>query len=53
MSFANMLAPSFKNLPESLSTPVALELSIFVIILKSVYSEVLLKQKSSETVKLE
>ena len=48
-----MLAPSFKNLPESLSTPVALELSIFVIILKSVYSEVLLMQKSSETVKPE
>ena len=30
IGFANMLPPSFKNLPESLSTPAALELSIFV-----------------------
>ena len=53
MGFANMLAPSFKNLPESLSTPVALELSIFVIIFKTFSSEVLLKQKYSEIVKVE
>ena len=43
--FAIMFAPSFKNLPESLSTPAALELSIFVIIFKTFSSEVLLKQK--------
>ena len=53
MSFAYMLAPSFKNLPESLSTPAVLELSIFVIIFKTFSSEVLLKQKSSKFVKLE
>ena len=45
IGFANILAPSFKNLPESLSTPAALELSIFVIIFKTFSSEVLLKQK--------
>ena len=53
MSFAYMLAPSFKNLPESLSTPAVLELSIFVIIFKTFSSEVLLKQKSSKFAKLE
>ena len=53
MGFANMLAPSFKSLPESLSTPAALKLSIFVIIFKTFSSEVLLKQKPSEIVKLE
>ena len=53
MGFANMLASSFKNLLESLSTPAALELSIFVIIFKTFSSEVLLNQKSSEIVKLE
>ena len=42
------LAPSFKNLPKSLSTPAALKLSIFVIIFKTFSSEVLRKQKSSE-----
>ena len=45
MGFANMLAPSFKNLLESVFTPVALELSIFVIISQTFSSEVLLKQK--------
>ena len=53
MGFANMLAPFFKNLPESLSTLVALELSVFVIISKTFFSEVLLKQKQSEIVKIE
>ena len=48
-----MLAPSYKNLRERLSAPAALELSIFVIIFKTFSSEVLLKQKSSEIVKLE
>ena len=42
----NMLAPSFKNLQEIVSTPAALELSIFVIIFKTFSSEVLFKQKS-------
>ena len=37
MGFANMLAPSFKNLPESLSTPAALELSIFTIIFEDFF----------------
>ena len=45
MGFANMLAASFQNLPESLSIPAALELSIFVITFKTFSSEVLLKQK--------
>ena len=53
ISFANMLAPSFKNLPENLSTPAALEVSIFVIIFKNISSEVLFKQKSSKIIKLE
>ena len=53
MGFVNMLATSFKNLPDSLSTPAALEISIFVIIFKTFSSEVLLKQKSSEILKLE
>ena len=53
MGFANMLAPSFKNLPESLSTAATWELSIFVIVFKAFSSEVLHKQKSSEIVKLE
>ena len=53
MGFANMLVSSFKNLPESLSTPAALELSIFFIIFKTFSSQVLLKQKSSEIIKLE
>ena len=53
MVFANILAPSFKNLPESLSTPAALELSIFIVIFKTSSSEVLFKPKSSEIVKLE
>ena len=48
-----MLAPSFKNLPENLSTPVALGLSIVVFIFKFFSLEVLLKQKLSEIVKLE
>ena len=34
MGFANMLAPSFKNLPENSSTPAALGLSIVVFIFK-------------------
>ena len=34
VGFANMLAPSFKNLPESSSTPAALGLSIVVFIFK-------------------
>ena len=42
----NMLAPSFKNLQEIVSTPAALELSIFVIIFKTFSSEALFKQKS-------
>ena len=37
MGFANMLAPSFKNLPESLSTQAALELSIFTIIFEDFF----------------
>ena len=54
MGFANILAPSFKNLPERLSTSAALEFSIFVIIFKKyLSSEVLFKQNSSETMKLE
>ena len=53
IGFANMLVPSFRNLPETLSTPAALELSIFAIIFKNFSSEVLLKQKSSEIIKLE
>ena len=53
MGFANMFAPSSKNLPESLSTPAALELSIFVIIFKTFSLETLRKQKSFEIVKLE
>ena len=53
MGFANMLAQSSKNLPESLSTPEALEQLIFFIIFKTFSSEVLLKQKSSEIVTLE
>ena len=53
MGFPTMIALSFKKLRESLSTPTALELSIFVIIFKTFSSEVLLKQKSSEIVKLE
>ena len=48
IGFANMLTSSFKNLPESLSTPAALELPIFFIIFKTISSEVLFKQKSSE-----
>ena len=32
LSFANMLAPSFKHVTEDLSTPAALEFSTFVII---------------------
>ena len=53
MGFANMLAPSFKNLPESLSTPATLENSIFVIIFMTFSSKVLCKQKSFEIVKPE
>ena len=37
MGFANMLAPSFKNLPESLCTQAALELSIFAIIFEDFF----------------
>ena len=48
IDFANMLTPIFKNLPESQSTPAALELSIYVIDFKT--SEVLFKQKLSEIV---
>ena len=39
------LAPSFKNLPKSLSTPAALKLSMFVTIFKTFSSEVLRKLK--------
>ena len=53
MGFTNMFVPSFKNLPERLSITAALQLLIFVIIFKTFSSEVLLKQKSYETVKLE
>ena len=53
VGIANMLAPSFKNLPESSSTPAALGLSIVVFIFKFFSLEVLLKQKLSEIVKLE
>ena len=53
MGFTNMLVPSFRNLPVSLSTPADLELSIFVIIFKTSSSEALLKQKLPEIVKLE
>ena len=53
MGFANMLAPSFKNLPESLSTPASLELSIFIIIFYTFSSEILFMQISFEIVKLQ
>ena len=53
MYFSNMLAPSSRNQPESLSTPVALKLSIFVIICKIFSSDVLLKHKLSEIVNTE
>ena len=47
-----MLAPSFKNLPETLSTPASLELSIFIIFY-TFSSEVLFMQISFEIVKLQ
>ena len=43
MGFADMLAPSFKNLWESLCTPGASELSIFFIISQTFSSEVLVR----------
>ena len=52
MGFTNVLVPSFKNLPESSSTPAALELLMFIINFKTFSSEVLLNQKSFEIVKL-
>ena len=53
LCFANILIPSFKNLPESRSPQAALKLSIFAVIFKTFSSEVLFKQTSSEIVKPE
>ena len=52
MGFNIMLVPFCKHLQESLSTPAALELPMFVIIFKTFFSEVLLKQISFSSIAL-
>ena len=51
--FAKMSVPSFKNLPESLSTPAALELLISCMIFKTCFSVVPTRKKSAVIAKLE
>ena len=51
--FARMSAPSFKNLPDSLSTPVALELLISCMIFRTCSPVVPTRLKSAVIAKLE